>query len=262
MTSQTDVNPTRIAETQPQRRPRVLWAAIVLLTAGAADAALTTNDCLAKKRQAWSSLRKCQANADVKRIKGKPADLATCQTQFDAKVAKIDEQAAKLAIACRYGDNGDQTVTDYDTGLMWEKKDGEIGGLCLSIPGAVNHCVNYTFATWSSAQTYVSHASEDGLAMVPFLAGHSDWRLPTILELQTILLAPYPCGTSPCIDPIFGPTLAGNDSDRIQYWSSTTAADDTRAWTVNFHDGHVTNSHKTPAVTVVISTVRAVRGGL
>jgi len=36
-------------------------------------------------------------------------------------------------------------------------------------------------------------------------AGHCDWRLPDMLELQTILFQPPPCGSSPCIDPIFGP---------------------------------------------------------
>src|SRR5262249_27672856 len=34
-------------------------------------------------------------------------------------------------------------------------------------------------------------------------------------ELKTILLEPYGCGTSPCIDPIFGPTASN------RYWSSS-----------------------------------------
>ena len=67
-------------------------------------------------------------------------------------------------------------------------------------------------------------------------AGHNDWRLPSELgcngpgvwgppgytcgssdphELETILLEPYGCGTSPCIDPIFGPTASN------RYWSSS-----------------------------------------
>src|SRR5262245_36644002 len=66
--------------------------------------------------------------------------------------------------------------------------------------------------------------------------GHNDWRLPSELgcngpgvwgppgytcgssdphELETILLEPYGCGTSPCIDPIFGPTASN------RYWSSS-----------------------------------------
>lgn len=60
-------------------------------------------------------------------------------------------------------------------------------------------------------------------------AGHCDWRLPSedgrnspftgARELESILLAPSPpspCGTVPCIDPIFGPTVA------FYYWSATT----------------------------------------
>jgi len=42
--------------------------------------------------------------------------------------------------------------------------------------------------TWSAAR--------NPAAGVCF-AGHCDWRLPTIVELQTILLAPNPCGSFP-----------------------------------------------------------------
>jgi hypothetical protein len=78
-------------------------------------------------------------------------------------------------------------------------------------------------------------------------AGHGDWRLPsesacnscydnTALtcascsshELETILLAPSPCGPSPCIAPIFGPTESGH------CWSATLAPGPKYAWVVAF----------------------------
>jgi hypothetical protein len=88
-------------------------------------------------------------------------------------------------------------------------------------------------------------------------AGHTDWRLPREAgisptgdrELESILLMPSPCATSPCIDPIFGPTAPD------LYWSATTTpanADDT--WFVNFADGGWGNDGKRNA-----NRVRAVR---
>ncbi len=85
----------------------------------------------------------------------------------------------------------------------------------------------------------------------PGFAGYTDWRIPTVFELQTILLASYPCGTSPCIDPIFGPTSAG------VYWSSTTyASNPSAAWFVLFNNGFVNFALKS-----FTDHVRAVRGG-
>jgi hypothetical protein len=87
-------------------------------------------------------------------------------------------------------------------------------------------------------------------------AGHTDWRLASVnqegevAELETILLEPYPCGTSPCIDPIFGPTAAS------VYWSSTTYSNPDGAWYVHFRSGGVVYVSK-----YIDDYVRAVRGG-
>jgi hypothetical protein len=71
-------------------------------------------------------------------------------------------------------------------------------------------------------------------------------------ELETILLAPFSCGTSPCIDPIFGPTAA------FFYWSATTSAGNPNgAWLMFFNNGLVTvGINKNNAF-----SVRAVRTG-
>jgi len=150
------------------------------------------------------------------------------------------------------------TITDYDTGLQWEKltddgslldKDilftwGNLGGC------AFTGCPNGT-AFIDLLGHFNNCRNTDG-APVGGFAGHCDWRLPTVVELQTILLEPFPCDTSPCIDPIFGPTVASI------YWSATTNATfPFNAWVVNFNDGGVDNDNKN-----FDSYVRAVRTGL
>jgi len=115
------------------------------------------------------------------------------------------------------------------------------------------------YYTWSATSPYTA---ADGTAFTSFLAtlnsggcfaGQCDWRLPTIYELQTILLEPYPCTTIPCIDQtVFGPTVAG------YYWSATTyAGDPSGAWLVVFSFGNVGYNYK-----VNPYYVRAVRAGL
>jgi len=119
----------------------------------------------------------------------------------------------------RYVDNGDGTVTDNKTALMWEKKS----------PAATAdvHYINNLY-TWSS-----SGSAADGTLYTDFLvnlnrdespdgisncfANHCDWRIPTSSELFSILSPHFPdtCTSAPCIDPAFGPTAAGF------YWVST-----------------------------------------
>jgi hypothetical protein len=257
---------TRIIQKHPRLATRSLsrlvFAVLValLLATSAADAALTTGACLAQKRVAWGTLRKCQATEEAKQLKGKPADLAQCLTKLQTALAKITAKATKAKIPCRYLDNGDLTITDYDNGLQWEKltDDGSLldkdilftwgnlsgcaftgcpnGTAFIDLLGHFNNCVN-----------------TDG-APVGGFAGHCDWRLPTVEELQTIVDMSVPgCATaSPCIDPIFGSTVANFYSS-----ATTDATDPDYVWGVTFYNGNVNDF----GLKVNGHYVRAVRTG-
>jgi Protein of unknown function (DUF1566) len=85
----------------------------------------------------------------------------------------------------------------------------------------------------------------------PCIALGSSWRLPTILELQTIVDEGQ---TSPAIDAT---TFSGGVPTDVFFWSSTPSADDaTLAWGVSFDDGNTTT-----AAIAVAHSVRCVRGG-
>ena len=160
----------------------------------------------------------------------------------------------KLVCQPRYVDNGDGTVTDNKTGLMWEKKDGT-----CTVRGV--HCSGNAYG-WSASGT-----AADGTLFTSFLAtlnsdvsssgastcfaNHCDWRIPNIVEIQGILLTAYPCASTHCIDPTFGPTQPS------PYWSSSSLAGDPfNAWEVYFSNGLVSNDLKTGGI-----FARAVRGG-
>lgn len=118
-------------------------------------------------------------------------------------------------------DNGNGTISDTATGLMWQK--GEAGAM-----------------TWEAALTYCENLQ---------LAGYSDWRLPNRNELQSIVdYARY----SPAIDRTMFPGAMSS-----YYWSSTTLAYNTAdAWLVGFGNGHVGGRNKSGS-----DYVRAVRAG-
>jgi hypothetical protein len=111
-----------------------------------------------------------------------------------------------------YVDNGDGTITDEATGLMWMQLDsgdlnaGPAGG------GGMN---------WEQALEWAENLE---------YGGHDDWRLPNAKELQSIVdysHAPLVDGL-PAIDPLFSCTPIkdedGNDEYAF-YWTSTSHFD-------------------------------------
>lgn len=133
--------------------------------------------------------------------------------------------------APNYTDNGDGTITDNVTGLMWQQDPG---------------------AKMTYAQAVAGAESLN-------LAGHDDWRLPTIKELYSLILfsGVNPSGLQsssdtseliPFIDDVFafeyGDTNAGERIIDSQFASSTkyvstTMRGDETDFGVNFADGRI-----------------------
>ena len=106
-------------------------------------------------------------------------------------------------------DNSDGTITDKATGLIWMTVDSGYLNAGVKKDGKLN---------WSEALTWADNLE---------YAGRTDWRLPNVKELQSIVdYTRCPDVTnSAAIDPIFKSTLIINEggySDYAQYWSSTT----------------------------------------
>jgi len=158
------------------------------------------------------------------------------------------QDAQHTGIQPSYRDNGDGTVSDLNTGLMWVKARG-------------------SQLTWALASSGVSSCT---------VGGYSDWRMPTIKELYSLILYTGVQGTSmsstdgyiPFIDStvfdfVYGTTGSTTTGSRVidcQDWSSTTYVGTTMvnsatAFGLNFADGRIKGYPQTST-----NYVRYVRG--
>lgn len=217
-----------------------LSAVLVAPIAGHA-AADPVQKCVAAKIKAAGKRANCLAGVAAKEALGKLADATKCQLAFTKARDKADAGAAKKNAACRFVDNGDGTVSDLDLLLMWEKK----------TVANVDATVSWATAA-SEAVSAATGTSANGEQFSGSLGGHQDWRLPSIIELETIVdFNPVACGNGgTCIGTVFGPTHLGN------YWAITSdQTDAAKAWVIGFDDGtlDVTAKSGTAATRVVRS---------
>ncbi len=136
------------------------------------------------------------------------------------------QDANYQGISPDYEDNSDGTIIDHSTGLMWQQSTDEK----VTYEEAVDGADDYE------------------------LAGHDDWRLPTIKELYSLINFDGKSGSSiltakPYIDIYYfefgyGNILASERYIDAQYWSSTeyvstTMDGDDTVFGVNFADGRI-----------------------
>ncbi len=170
-------------------------------------------------------------------------------------VAVPDDGTLRFGEPLRFVDNGNGTISDLNTGLMWEKKSDD-GSL---------HDKDNTYI-WSNLDLTPEATIWDWLEDVNAeggtgLAGHADWRIPHVKELQSIVDYEE-------LDPAVGASFDGgcvpgcanvgcSCTTNFNYWTSTTsAASDSFAWVLNFGSGAVDFNSKDSG-----RFVRAVRGG-
>jgi len=129
-----------------------------------------------------------------------------------ANMDRLDVSA--VVTTDRFVDNGDGTVTDTYTGLMWEKKIPDLGaGTGEWSIHEVDKSYYYT-APENSVNAPTGTVFTDFLARLNYsrFAGYTDWRIPSGVEARSLYSGPDPLGQDcigappyECTHPIFGP---------------------------------------------------------
>jgi hypothetical protein len=134
-------------------------------------------------------------------------------------------------------DNGNGTVTDTKTGLVWKQcVEGLSGATCNSgSAGAF---------TWQTALQQPGVVNDNG-----GFAGYSDWRLPNIKELRSIV-------EEKCVDPAINLTKFPNTPSSVVWSGSPLAGHSDYAWIVHFVNGYSYFVNRNDNL-----QVRLVRGG-
>lgn len=126
-------------------------------------------------------------------------------------VRAVRDAIPPVAIPNQYTDNGNNTITDHLTDLIWQKA-----------PFSDS-------LSWEQSLTYADTLTT---------AGFNDWRLPNIKELQSL-------NDETRINPSINSTYF-NVTNVNKYWSSTTLPNQTaKAWYLNTQFGVTTYDNKT-----------------
>ena len=215
----------------------------------------------------------------------------------------------------RFVDNGDGTITDTETGLMWEKKVGIGAGVDLGNLHAADNAYPWSGrcmhrsdvcqpdAAAAAACQQVAEGPLDGCTLCPDVgnpckvggadgettvwswlvqlnasgfAGFSDWRIPTIAELESIVdyMTTFPAVDGALHGAQCGPTCLDVNSPACSctqfaiynqqlgpYWSATAAnLPFVEWWSIAFAGGGATYGGNLGGLPLD-AFVRAVRGG-
>ena len=180
----------------------------------------TTNTAPPERGSAWTLTTRMFPSLNAKAI-----NLDDNQGTISDKYEKKYTYAVRgpALVYGKYTNNGDGTITDQMTGLSWQT-------------------IEVRPRKWEQALAYCEQLE---------LGGFTDWRLPTIKELSTLVNERQ---VRPAINTTFFPTTRS-----APYWTSTTFAKHPGfAWYINFEKGlELNGGYKGRQY-----YVRAVRGGL
>jgi hypothetical protein len=264
-----------------QKGAQITWDGNAVTTANNQNGGFSFNgavphDCIGELSDGVSTIN--VQVLDCTPVSAAPAPVP--KTGVTTSYATGDDGALQKGVAWpnpRFTDNGNGTITDNLTGLIWLKNANCIGSSYPELsegygPGPVIWQHALDFVAGINAGTYnCGDTSKGG-------AHQTDWRLPNVRELSSLLdyafcngtnfPTPCPAGNNPAIPNTAG-TGQGADNDPFSnfvasdYCSSTTAAGDSNiAWLVDFGVGFGGGGVYWINKTADRCFVTAVRGGL
>ena len=182
------------------------------------------------------------SGADFTAYNGSNPPVALAQSGQHTSYAAGDDGALAVGVAwpaSRFTDHGDGTVSDSLTGLTWLKNAG-----CLAP------------AVWTTALTEVNGLA-NGACGLSDGSKAGDWRLPNIVELESMIDASASNPALPASNPFTGTSGA-------IYWSSTAyyggQEGTTNAWAVRLADGRYMNDINSNVMATSVNGVWAVKG--
>ena len=171
-------------------------------------------------------------------------------TTASALAAECNDRIDAISPTVRFNFHGDGTVTDLRSGLRWQRCPVGYALDDNDTPDRVgdDRCVADGVGTfnWQAALQAAADLNGGG-----GLAGFTDWRVPNVKELASIV-------EYRCVDPAINSTVFP-DTESVMYWSTTTINRIDSALGIDFEDGANAWSYKD--VDGFAHPVRLVRGG-
>jgi hypothetical protein len=165
-----------------------------------------------------------------------------CRGQYAAwHVTEQNAAPGSATEAPSYSNNGDGTITDNVTQLMWQ----------VNVPAANSGCAVLPADAGIEASVPTTCTLADSLSYCAAFAdgNYHDWRLPALIELESLL--DFSAESTPYIASQFLPTVNGS------YWTSSALENNSEQW---FVDVSTTNTMSWNAFSANTSSVRCVRG--
>ncbi|MDD2856745.1 MAG: DUF1566 domain-containing protein, partial [Desulfuromonadaceae bacterium] len=164
-----------------------------------------------------------------------------CSAVSETQDGKIK---AGLALSLpNFNDNGDTTLTDTTTGLMWSQTGNLIytRSSYTTFPGTTD---------WQGALDYVKTINSE------WFSGYQDWRLPNRNELLSLMNYGVAGGLNERLVGITPSPFIDVPAEPL-YWSSTSASDPAKAYQM-LNDGTMVAADKaTAAYLIVVRTPKA-----